>query len=575
VLNEWSPEEEQGEYAAKLKSGFTEIHIGTLIYVAKQHGWTPKKSAATRLVEFARTFDFFHDPQDRPFVRLEINGHTEVWPVESSKFRKLLARMYYQRTRNAINRNALADAITTLAGRACHDSPEEPVFLRVAPYGENILIDLCDPQWRVVKVTPNGWRVLEKSPVAFVRTGSMQALPEPVSGGSIAPLWDLLNVTEPQRPLVAGGLLNAFHPNGPYFVLNFVGEQGTAKSCAARIVRQLVDPNANPLRSPPKEERDLIAQAASNRCVALDNLSSLPLWLIDALCRLATGGGHSARTLYTDLEEISLAVKRPVILNGIEDVARRPDLAERVLQIELDTIRQRISEEYLWQEFDEQRPLIFSGLLDALVCALRELPNITLDSLPRMADAALWATAGETAFGWKRGTFMTAYTKHLNESAIVAVEAHPVGVAIRQLLEKQTKWSGEPTQLLQALNGLVTDEERRAKAWPKNVLSLGHILRRLAPALRRTGIGYERDRSTRRTIQLSKVGKKTSESSEPSENPAEEDNPDDPDSFDDFFPTLHVSKYGQQNAAVTHPDPKPVPPTASPIVGDEKGVGRL
>ena len=63
---------------------------------------------------------------------------------------------------------------------------------------------------------------------------------------------------------------------------------------------------------------------------------SFPPWLSDALCRLATGGGHSARTLYTDLEEISLAVKRPVILNGIEDVATRPDLAERALQIELE-----------------------------------------------------------------------------------------------------------------------------------------------------------------------------------------------------------------------------------------------
>jgi len=206
-----------------------------------------QKSAATRLIDFASAFAFFHDPQDRPFVRLEVNGRMEVWPVESSKFRKLLAGLYYKRTRKAINRNALADAITTLAGRACHDSPEEPVFLRVAPHREDILIDLCDSEWRVIEVTPNGWRVLEKSPVAFVRTGSMQALPKPVHGGSIAPLWQLLNVTMEQRPLVAGALLNAFHPHGPYFVLNLVGEQGTAKSCAARIVRQLVDPNENPL----------------------------------------------------------------------------------------------------------------------------------------------------------------------------------------------------------------------------------------------------------------------------------------------------------------------------------------
>jgi hypothetical protein len=83
--------------------------------------------------------------------------------------------------------------------------------------------------------------------------------------------------------------------------------------------------------SPPKEERDLLMQGACNRSIALDNLSSLPLWLSNGLCRLSTGGGHSARELYTDLKEISIAVKRPVILNGIENVATRPDPAERVL----------------------------------------------------------------------------------------------------------------------------------------------------------------------------------------------------------------------------------------------------
>ena len=60
----------------------------------------------------------------------------------------------------------------------------------------------------------------------------------------------------------------------------------------------------------------------------------------------------------------------------------------------------------LWREFEKQRPVIFSGLLDAVVCALRELQNVILDSLPRLADAALWATAGESAFGWERGTVL-------------------------------------------------------------------------------------------------------------------------------------------------------------------------
>jgi hypothetical protein len=369
-------------------------------------------------------------------------------------------------------------------------------------------------------------------------------LPEPVRGGSIDALWNLLNVTETQRPLVAAALLNYFHPHGPYFVSNFVGEQGTAKTCAARIVRQLVDPNENPLRSPPKEERDLLAQAASNRCVALDNVSSLPPWLSDALCRMATGGGHSARSLYTDLDEISLAVKRPVILNGIEDVATRPDLAERILQIELETIpdNRRISEKELWQNFETARPAIFSALLDGLVCALRESPSVKPDSLPRMADAALWATAGETAFGWKRGTFMKAYKQNLCEGAIASVEAHPVGVAICQLLEQQNEWSGEPAQLLQALNGLVSDEQRRAKIWPRNARSLGHCLRRLAPALRRMGIQLERDKGKRRVIRLCKAAGKTPKT--PTTSFSDDKtlgSTDDGDVSDVLSPSLHVS----------------------------------
>ena len=155
-----------------------------------------------------------------------------------------------------------------------------------------------------------------------------------------------------------------------------------------------------------------------------------------------------------------------------------------------------------------------------------------------MADAALWATAGETAFGWKRGTFIAAYKKNLNEGAIASVEAHPVGVAIRQLLERENEWSGEPAQLLETLNSLVSDEQRHAKNWPQNVRSLGHSLRRLAPALRRATIAYERDIGTRRVIHLCKARDKTSESSASSENRAGKD---DQDVSDDLSPLLQAN----------------------------------
>jgi hypothetical protein len=124
-------------------------------------------------------------------------------------------------------------------------------------------------------------------------------------------------------------------------------------------------------------------------------------------------GGHSARQLYSDGEEFTFSVKRPVILNGIDDVASKPDLAERALQIELEEIPndRRITEKELWLSLDTAGPVIFSGILNGLVCALREQPQLKMDSLPRMADAAKWATAGETAFGWPQGTFIAAYSQ--------------------------------------------------------------------------------------------------------------------------------------------------------------------
>ena len=193
-----------------------------------------------------------------------------------------------------------------------------------------------------------------------------------------------------------------------------------------------------------------------------------------------------------------------MILTGIDDVAVRPDLAERALQIELETIpdNRRKSEKELWQKFEVARPVIFSGILNGLVCALRELPNVKMDSLPRMADAALWATAGESAFGWKRGTFISAHWNNLNEGAIASVDAHPVGVAVRHLLDGVVEWAGEPAQLFKALNDSASEELRHAQNWPKTPRSLSACMRRLAQAFRRAEIDVDFQKSKRRTIRL-------------------------------------------------------------------------
>jgi hypothetical protein len=103
----------------------------------------------------------------------------------------------------------------------------------------------------------------------------------------------------------------------------------------------------------------------------------VPPWLSDSLCRLATGGGHAARKLYTNDEETLVDAQRPVILNGIEQNVTRADLGDRSISITLEPIPPecRISERELWSRFEQDRGAIFGALLDMMAYGLRALPT--------------------------------------------------------------------------------------------------------------------------------------------------------------------------------------------------------
>jgi hypothetical protein len=139
--------------------------------------------------------------------------------------------------------------------------------------------------------------------------------------------------------------------------------------------------------------------------LAFDNVSGLPASNSDTLCRLATGGGFAVRQLYTDQDDVLFDAARPVILNGIEDIVTRPDLADRAVFLTLEPIpeERRRPEQELWAALEAERPRILGVLLDVVAKGLAMLPQTKLEKVPRMADFALWATACETAL-WPAGT---------------------------------------------------------------------------------------------------------------------------------------------------------------------------
>jgi hypothetical protein len=485
--------------------------------VAKENGEVGGRgpTQADVLIGLAQTAELFHTPDGTGFADLDINGHRETWAIRAKGFRRWLARRFFEETGGAPSSEALQSALNVIEAKAHFDGPERLVHIRVGGVDGKLFLDLGDEAWQAVEIDATGWRVIDKPPVRFRRASGMKPLPIPVRGGSVAVLRSFLNVrTEEDFVLVVAWAIAVLRNRGPYPVIVLSGEQGSAKSTFSALLRALLDPNTAPLRALPREDRDLFIAASNGHVLAFDNVSGLPAWISDTLCRLATGGGFAVRQLYSDQDEVLFDAARPVILNGIEDIVTRPDLADRAMFLTLEPIPEdrRRPEQELWAAFEAERPRILGALLDAVAKGIAMLPQTRLDKLPRMADFALWATACETAL-WSSGTFWSAYCGNRDEAVDGVIDADPIAAAVRAVMTTQTKWTGTASELLGALAEMAGERVAKAKTWPDSPRALAGRLRRAATFLRKIGIdiGFEREgRARTRMIRITATGKPAS-----------------------------------------------------------------
>jgi hypothetical protein len=464
--------------------------------VAHNRNVNTGRKQADILIGIAESADLFHAPDSAGFADVEINNHRETWSLRSKGFRRWLARRFFEDTSGAPNSDAMQSALNVIEAKAHFDAPEREVHVRVGHLNERIYLDLCDNGWHAVEIDAAGWRVVRCPPVRFRRAAGMRALPTPSARGSAVSLRTFVNVqSDSDFVLVIAWLVAALRGCGPYPLLALAGEQGSAKSTFSQILRALTDPNTAPLRSLPREERDLFIAANNGHVLAFDNVSGVPVWLSDALCRISTGGGFSVRQLYTDQDESLFEAMRPIILNGIDDVVIRPDLADRAIILSLAPIpdSRRRPETAIMTAFEAERPRILGALLDAIAQGLKRLPSTHLDGLPRLADFALWATACETAL-WLPGTFKSAYYGNLNEALENVIEADLVAVAVRSLMETRADWTGKTSELLPVLAELAGERAAKSKDWPVNPRALSSRLTRTATFLRKIGISITRAR---------------------------------------------------------------------------------
>jgi hypothetical protein len=491
-----------------------------------QEGGPKRKPKADIAAAIAREHaEFFYDDDGEACARIAVRDeanpsrdHIETWPLRSRTFRNWLCGMFYVKTNGkGLSETCFRTALAALEGYTLAKGRCRRVFTRVAPADDGgIWLDLGDELLRAVYIGPAGWRVVESPfvPVRFVRTPSMRPLPVPVkTDRTLDDLRPFLNVkTDEDWALVKAWLRTTLMPEGPYPILCLTGAPGSGKTMAAMILKMMTDPTKPLLRSPPRNAEDMLIAGRGSWIVAYNNISTISRELSDELCRLSEGSGITKRQLYTNFDEASAELARPIILTGIGQFAKEPDLLDRSIIIEQERIPDdgRETVRQIHESFLAVRRELLGALLSDVATGLRELPNVKLARPPRLDDFAHFAVACERGAG-EPEAFLNAFQRNYETTDSTALEANPAAQVLLRVFDSQDpigRWKCTASELLQLLEENATERESRSLAWPKSPRSLSNELRRLTPQLERAGLRIHWGRAgkeRKRIIEITRI----------------------------------------------------------------------
>lgn len=379
----------------------------------------------------------------------------------------------------------VADVEKSLQARCSAEGVVRPVHIRVASIGGKTYYDLGTDDNTCVCISAEGWHLEPNPPVKFYRPSGQHAQVTPAAGGNIDLLRKYVRFeNDSDFYLYVGWLLSIFNPVKEYPILILNGAQGTAKSTITLLSKLLLDPHEYTSFSEPKDIRDLVAYARNTFVISMDNVSYLPNWLSDSMCRLTHGtAALGGRELYKDHDMAAFAAARAIVLNGIPEFVERNDLADRVIQLHLKPIapEERRKGSSILQEFKVDLPSILGALLDLAVAAFnRQHANLDNLSLPRLAD---WGEFVGGALGYHRVLLPYNTNKETAEQAIA--ENNSVAVALINLLLEKENFEGTMHELM---SSLIMHKPIGDQNWPKDIRGLRSELRRLEPSLKNRGM---------------------------------------------------------------------------------------
>lgn len=412
------------------------------------YGKETEAEAIIKLVKQNGTL-LFHDTENSLYAAVNVNNHREIWSLESKDFSIWLSGLYYKEKYKPARKESVSQAISVLSAEAMYDYDKAiPLSNRVAKSYNAFWYSLSNSQWQAVKITADGWKVEDKPPILFMRYRHQKQQCIPKSNGNIKKIFDYLNIKENQT-LFLCWLVSCFIPDIPHPMPIFFGEKGAAKSTSCMLLKKLIDPSALETLTIQKSERSMAVNLQQHWFLPFDNVSHISEEISDTLCRAITGGGIQQRKLFSNADDYIFTFKRCIAINGINNVANRPDLLDRALLIELSRIsedkRKELSE--IQKDFNNDLPYILGGVFDVLSKAMNIYPNVKLDKLPRMADFARWGYAIGEALGNLGQVFLDEYRQNYEIQNIEVINNDVIATLIVDFMKDKDNWTGRVSAL--------------------------------------------------------------------------------------------------------------------------------
>ena len=227
---------------------------------------------------------------------------------------------------------------------------------------------------------------------------------------------------------------------------------------------------------------------------------------------------QAVRQLYTTNDEMTISIKKPCLMNGIDEIAKRGDLVSRSVKLPLSKIKDRKTEKKVWADFTADTPSIFGALLDGLVESIQAMPHTQVDDLTRMADFCRLSTAASGAYGWDEGEFMRVYKSNIKNTHVDSLESSTFASGIVKMFDKEDGFHGRPIELLERLEEryYVSEKVIRSARWVTTAKGVVEQLDRLQESLEVVGIYYEKskDRTNKTFVTLTNTGYKATDKRE-------------------------------------------------------------